>query len=809
MSQRRGFLVRPGNRVRLVLMAAASVGVVIGLVLVAFYAFMVAPALPEVRDEAQAMNLGSIVYSSDGQEIGRFFDEDRIWVSFDSISPYAIDALIATEDHRFYDHEGVDLRRTLAAVYHTLRGNTQGASTISMQLARNLYPKRIGYSRTPVRKAREIITAVKLERSLSKDTILELYLNTVPFGNRAFGIESASRRYFDRPASGLELQEAALLIGLLKGSSWYNPLRHPERALARRNIVLQRMHVANYLTEHELEASQRLPVELRFQPGNPAGGTAPHFTDHVRIVAGEWADRNGFNLFTDGLRIHTTLDSRLQSLANHAVVRRVDELHAVAAYEWSRRAIPRPAGDPSDYLRRLEAGDFDPFGYLWQSRRDILDAHIRRSDRFRRLSAVTGVDEAIENLASDTAFLDSLRSAVARLEGALVAIDPATGYVKAWVGGRDYARDQYDKVALARRQPASTFKPFVFGAALEAGYLPHHRFADSLGVYRLSESHSELREIGTPDEALTLHQALALSNNAITTLLVDVLGPHEVARYARRLGIASRLDPVPSIGLGTSDVTLLELTAAYATIASHGIRTDPIVITHIEDRDGREVARFQSERTRVIPSWTSYTLLDMMRGVIDHGTGSAIRHRHRIGGDVAGKTGTSQNYADGWFVMMHPRLVTGVWVGFNDRRITFRSSTWGLGGRNALDVAGSFFASVTSLDPNPAARRFEPPVGYVAPRVGSGSAPPLTARKSEYDVHGFIRRDAFSEGLDISEGLDMAHESVPDETGAWTDGHSMQPAPHVYRGDEQHETEDPDGDVEAALRREVRGLDSD
>lgn len=793
-------MARPRKRIRTFLLASAAAALVVFAGMAAGYALVIVPDLPQLRDEPPDVDLGSIVYAADGAEIGRFYYQDRIWVPYREISPHVVNALLATEDHRFYEHEGVDYRRTLAAVYHSLRGDVQGGSTISMQLARNLFPREIGSARTPVRKIKEIITAIKLERNFSKQEILEMYLNTVPFGNNAFGIESAARRYFSHSAGNLEPDEAALLVGLLKGTSWYNPLRHPERALARRDLVLQRMHRHGYLSSADLDDARSRSIDIDFQFGDPAGTIAPHFTDHVRLVAGEWADRNGYDLYTDGLRIHTTLDSELQQVANQAVARQVGALHAAAAYEWSRSGTAGASGSPSLYQQYLDEGRFSPFAYLWQTRGDLLDAHIRRTMRYRDATRRMSADEAISHLTSDAAFVDSLKSAVARLEGGLVAIDPATGYVKAWVGGRDYRADKYDKVAQARRQPGSTFKPFVYAAAIDFGFSPYHTFKDSLITINLPGS----RRTWTPRNAgggasgaeLSLRDALVYSKNTITAQLVNDLGPHHVATFARRMGINSRLDPVPSIGLGTSEASLLEMTSAYATIAAHGVRTTPIVITRIEDRNGRELARFGPTPEKAISSYTAYTLLDMMRGVIDHGTGAAVRHQHGIRGDLAGKTGTSQHYADGWFIMMHPRLVTGAWVGFNDRRITFRTSRWGQGGRNALHVVGDFFSAAMAIDSGLSEQRFQPPSGYVEPRDPEAYDPYLYALESGDEDGDDFLRDAFYEGLDDG----RTEDSLLHATSGWPDARGM----GLEDPDERGSASDPDADAEATLRARIR-----
>ncbi|MFW5972611.1 MAG: penicillin-binding protein 1A [Bacteroidota bacterium] len=705
------------------------------------YAAIIAPALPDIRHDEPELSLASVVLAADGPEIARYYRQDRIHVDLADISPHVIGALLAVEDHRFYYHEGVDVRRLLAAAYHTARGDIQGASTLSMQLARNLFPDEIGSARSAMRKVKEMITAVRLERGYAKHEILEMYLNTVPFGNNAFGIEAAARRYFGTSAERLSVPQSAMLIGLLKGTSYHDPLRHPQRAMLRRNLVLERMHRHGSITEEELGDYRGSPLALSVTRGQPAGTIAPHFAEHVRNLAAAWAEANGHDFYRDGLRVHTTLDTRLQEMAVSAVETQLNALQDVAAVEWSRRDFFRSTHLPA-YRARLSSRSDSAFAYLWQRHPEILDAHIRRSARFRERTSVIRYDAALADLRSDTAFTDSLRRSITRLQGALVAVDPETGHVRAWVGGRRFEHDQYDKVAQARRQTGSAFKPFVYAAAIDNGISPHASFRDTLVTVSLSGS----TRTWTPNNAgggasgaeVSLRDALIYSKNTIATLLANEVGPHRVASYARRLGIESRLDAVPSIGLGTSEASLLEMTMAYATLSARGLRHAPLVITRIEDRDGRVLARFAPEAERAVSSNTAYAVLDMMRGVVSHGTGSGLRGEFGIDVDVAGKTGTTQRHADGWFIAMHPRLVVGSWVGFNDRRVSFRSE-WGEGGRSALRLVGCFLAGVLDADPALRRYRFEPPPGYE------------TSGRSEHAVavhEPVLFRDALSEGLE-------------------------------------------------------------
>jgi penicillin-binding protein 1A len=664
---------------------------------------------PDVPDREQLSqpdwSLASVVYTAEGQELARFQQENRTWVPYGQISPHAVSALLATEDHRFFSHDGIDFFRLGSSAVQTLLGDRQGGSTVTMQLARNLFP---GFQTAPPfeRKLKELITALRLEQQYGKPEILEMYLNTVSYGNRAFGIQEAARTYFGKSAASLSLTESALLIGLLKGPSWYNPLRHPERALNRRNIVLDVMLRRGYLEEAEHTRLRNEPLGLDFQSLATVSSLAPHFVEHVRTWVEAWAEANGHDVYSGGLRIYTTLDSRLQNLAQEAVGEQMQQLQAVANYEWSHpqdfflssnpAAYPHMAGQPR-------------FSYFWQTHPEVADAYVRGSRRYK--TAVVGgthPEAAFLNLRLNATFMDSLSAVAGRLETGFIAIEPATGHVKAWIGGRDFGQDQYDKVALARRQPGSTFKPFVFAAAVDYGYAPDQLVSESPQGFRTVSADTGAAKA----DALTVRHALAISSNTATAHFVDVLGPRRVASYAQRLGIKSELRAVSSLGLGTSEVTLLEMASAYGTLANQGMHREPVVVTRIEDHSGRVLARFEPPAERAISAYTAYAVVDMLRDAVGYGTAREIRTRFGIRADVAGKTGTTQHNADGWFMLMHPELVAGSWVGFNDPRVTFRSDHWGQGAHNALYVVGAFFQRLTADQLLTRNVRFALPPGY-------------------------------------------------------------------------------------------------
>ncbi len=589
--------------------------------LVLLYVLVLIPFTPGIGDLRKAKSATpSVVMSNDGVVLAEFKRINRQWVTLDKIAPSVIDALLATEDHRFYDHHGIDFKRTVSALLSTVTGDTQGGSTLTQQLARNLYPEEIGRATTLTRKIKEAITALKIEAVYSKREILETYLNTVPFLFNAFGIELAARTYFDKSADRLDVLEAATLIGMLKATSAYNPVLQPERALKRRNLVLGQMAKHGKLTPAQLTALRKRPMRLDFERLTEPPGLAPHLVQHLRKWLIEWADARDYDIYSDGLVLRTTIDSRIQKAANQAVARQMAQLQPLAERE----------------LRR-------------------------------------GEDKSV-------------------LQAGFMAMDPRNGFVRAWVGSRDFAEEQFDHVSQARRQPGSAFKPFVYGAAFIMGMPTTATFNDEPVSIRLRGGEVwEPRDVSEPSyQPMTLRDGLAYSKNTITAQVMQEVGPARVVQLAQAMGVQSKLDPVLSLALGTSPVTLREMVGAYGIIANGGRFVEPTIVSRIEDRTGRSLVEFAPVREAVqaMPRGPALELVNVMRGVVDEGTGAAIRSRYGITADVAGKTGTTQENTDGWFIMMHPQLVAGARVGFNDK-VTMGS--WGQGARSALPMVGEVF----------------------------------------------------------------------------------------------------------------------
>ena len=664
-------------------------------VLLLLYALVLIPFTPSISDLRKVKDAKpSVVLSADGEELAVFKRANREWVKLADISPDVVGALIATEDHRFYQHHGMDLTRTASAVLHTVKGDLQGGSTLTQQLARNLFPEEIGRKATLTRKLKEAITALKIESVYTKDEILETYLNTVPFLYNAYGIEMAARTYFDKSADKLNVLESATLVGMLKGTSYYNPVINPERAVARRNIVLMQMVKHDKLAQAKFEKLKKMPLKIDFERQIETLGLAPHFTQQLRRWLIEWADRNNYNIYADGLVVRTTIDSRLQKMANAAVARQADSLQRLANAKWG-----------------LRAG--------WKNKNKLVQAFIRATPEFKA-AIESGETEALalKKLQADTAFMQSLHDEKTRLQAGFLAIDPRDGQVRAWVGSRDFTQDQFDHVQQAHRQPGSTFKPFVYGAAFENGSKPNDTFVDrDVEIPLGNGAFWRPTDGGGPSGAtLTLRQGLMYSKNTITAQVMQLVGPEKVAQLAKALGVRqSKLEEVPSLALGTSPVTLKEMVSSYSTIANDGHYIEPVLFTQVEDRHGAVLEAFRTKPPETAVSvTTAQMLVDALRGVVDRGTGTSIRSRFGITADVAGKTGTTQDNTDGWFILMHPELVAGAWVGFNDNRVTMGDS-WGQGARSALPMVGEFFQHALKskvIDPQ---ARFEAPSTAAAP----------------------------------------------------------------------------------------------
>lgn len=686
------------------------------------YLYLGLPSIEELENPQTA--IASTVHSRDGMVLERYYTENRKYVTIENISPHAIDALIATEDHRFYNHWGIDMVRTMAIPWHLINGRVQGGSTITQQLARNLY-KKIGREFSIVRKLREMITAIQIEQNYTKREIIEMYLNTVEFPNSAFGIETASQTHYNKSASELTISEAATLIGSVNAVYAYNPRLFPERSKQRRDIVLRLMRERDLISPEVFVNLESEPITLNYNPPSNSGRESRYFGEYIRRQVRDWVEENGYDLYTDGLSIYTTIDSRLQQYAEEALKTKLDSLQQIFEDEWTS-----PNGEYMDQL--------------WKEYPLFLRSFMRETDRYKNAFSKYNTDQesvVFDSLFADSAYVDSVKRARTRLEAGFTAIDPNNGNILAWVGGSNYGSVQYDHVYQSRRQAGSTFKPFVYSVAIDNGYKPYHKFSKyPTKYYDRAGKVWDPKDPQVPEgpTMVSLRQALARSlNNVTVRLLPEIAGnpgttkleelepaARKIKQMASNLGIdMSGTPPYPSIALGTAEVSLLELVSAYTTFANEGVHIEPIAITRIEDKEGNVIKEYNPEyQEEVISPETAYMMLDMMRGVIRggegfYGTGVRLRNTYNVQQDVAGKTGTTQNSADNWFVAMMPHIVMGAWVGGEDRRIRFPENTFiGQGARSALPIVGEFINMVTSDPEAPwSFDSFNSPPGFVMP----------------------------------------------------------------------------------------------
>ncbi len=673
-------------------------------------------------------NLATEIISSDGKTLGKFyFNDNRTPVAYEDLSKHLVDALIATEDVRYFDHSGIDGRGTLRAFFFL--GKRGGASTISQQLARQLF---VGAASRGVvgrmtQKIKEWVIATRLERQYTKEEIIAMYFNKYDFGNNGDGIRSASRIYFGKEPKDLNLKEAAMLVGMFKNSSFYNPIpsRNPVGTKNRRNVVLYQMAKYDYITTELKDSLQKTALDLNFTPETHSQGTATYFREYLRSFMKNWTkdkknrkpDGSTYDINSDGLKVFTTIDSRMQMHAENAVKRHMPKLQA----EFDNQNTPK---------RNKTA----PFLGLSESEINTLMSNaMRRGERWRILKEKGLSDKKIivafnkptqmrvfkwvDGKASevDTVMkpIDSMRYYKSFLRTGMMSMDPTNGHVKAWVGGMNYKHFQYDMVKQGKRQVGSTFKPFVYAAAIDQlRYSPCEKFPRSpitieANKFGNPEAWTVRNSDGEYSGEQTLKQALASSTNTITARLMNEIGPQPVVEMAKKLGVEQNIDPVPAIALGTPDISIYEMVAAYSTFANKGVYNKPVMVTRIEDKNGTVLYQFTPESKDVLSEEVAYTTVNLMEGVTQAGSGRRLRHKgqdkwdamyreimtgypYEFTNPIAGKTGTTQNQSDGWFMGMVPNLVSGVWVGAEDRAAHFSSTKYGQGASMALPIWGMF-----------------------------------------------------------------------------------------------------------------------
>lgn len=657
------------------------------------------------------LHISSELYTADSVLIGRYFQEDRDPVVYDSISSNVIHALIATEDVRFYKHKGVDIIGVFSGALSTLKGDKRGGSTITQQLAKNLYRTRYVKSqgllgRVPgvnmlVTKFKEWMTAYKLESRYSKKDIITMYLNTVSFSNNAYGIKSAAVRYFNKTPDALTATEAAVLVGMLKGTTLYNPIRNPENALIRRNVVLAQMLKEKYLTEGEYTDMAKEPLVLNLNNTDNVSSNDSYLRSAVEKWLASWSEEHDIDIYTAGLKIYTTINSKMQHLAEEAVAGQMKELQRRLENTWegkepwrdkSGNVIPEFLEDKARKLPIYKS-------LLEELKEEALVFERMRMPKKMKVFTWSG-DKEVE-----MSTMDSLKHYLMMLNTGMMAMDPYSGEIKVWIGGINHQHYKFDHVNQAKRQAGSTFKPFAYLAALEKGMSPCDIYTDKPVRIDFVNKKGE-KEVWEPKNAdwtfsyrdMSLRWAMARSLNTITAQITRDVGWDKVAETAGRCGIESALEAVPSVGLGSNDVSVFEMVKAYATFMNSGKRTEPILVAKIYDNQGNLLKSFEAKQEQVVDPENAWLMTHMLRGTIEEpgGTSQALWEWDvfKNGNQIGGKTGTSSDYVDGWFMGVTKDLVTGVWVGVDEQSIHFKNSQTGEGSKTALPIYGRFMEEV-------------------------------------------------------------------------------------------------------------------
>ena len=679
------------------------------IILTILGAFGAMPSYDQLENPQNS--LATEVYSADGVLLGKYYYQNRSSATFEEIPQIIKNALIATEDHRYYSHSGIDfigLGRAAGSL-----GSEGGGSTITQQLAKNLFTKNVSANKVVrfFQKLKEWVVAVQLERRYTKDEILNLYFNTVEFSDNSFGIKSASTTYFNKIPDSLKIEEAAVLVGMLNGNTIYNPQRNPQNSLNRRNVVLAQMENNGFLTRHACDSLKRLPIKLNYTSPDHNNGVATYFREQMRLDLMNWAKKNrkpdgsNYDIYHDGLKIYSTINYRMQRIAEAAVAKHMAELQTqfVASY--------RGHGP-------------------WEKNNDFIMGAVKQSDRYQRMKSAGISDDSIMKVfntkTSMTVFtwkgdrdtvmspLDSVKYMKWFLQAGFMVMDPATGKVLAWVGGINFRYFKYDHVNInAKRQVGSAIKPILYASAIENGYSPCMQVPNERVVFEDFNNWSPENVDGQYGGNLTLYEGLAQSVNCVSAYLMKQIGPQPMIDLAQKMGITSKIPPYPSICLGTPDISVSEMVGAYSTFANKGISCQPYCITRIEDRRGNVIADFTNKKTQVLSEQYAYVMVRMLENVVNSGTAARLRFAFGLTSDLGGKTGTTQNNTDGWFLGITPQLVGGAWVGGSDRVIRFQSTFYGQGANMALPIwayflQGCYDDRATGISPD---AQFQQPEG--------------------------------------------------------------------------------------------------
>lgn len=699
-----------------------AVGLVSGIVFFFLYLGMVdcnflwlfgkSPGFAQIKNPTTSQ--ASEIYSADGQLIGKYFNENRTPVKFDEVNPLFWKTLIDTEDERFYHHFGIDVPGMLGAVKDAVaRNDARGASTITQQLAKNMFRVRTQYStgllgkipgiRMLIMKSKEWIIATKLEMLYNKNEILTMYANTVDFGANSYGIKTACKTYFNTTPKDLTTEQAATLVGMLKATTYYNPISHPENSLRRRNVVLSNMVRHGDLSRQVYDSLCSVPIRLKYSVESNYDGQAKYFREAVADYLKEWCQSNGYDLYSSGLKIYTTIDTRMQRYAEEAAMKQMRQIQQNFKNHWGNndpwvdergRVIP-------DFIEGI-ARKQPVYKWLlekYPNQPDSIHYYLNKPHQVRVFDYQKGEIEM------QLSTMDSIRYMVKFMHCAFVAMEPQTGAVKAWVGDIDFGSWKYDKVT-AMRQPGSTFKLFVYTEAMNQGLTPCDKRRDEYISMQVYDKVKREVTTWTPSNAngsfsgdsLPLKAAFAKSINSVAVRLGQEMGIKRIIETARKMGIKSPLDDAPSLALGSSDVNLLELTDAYCTIAADGQHHEPVLVTRIEDKDGNEVFVGPTTTEQVVPYKSAFLVQQLLMGGMREPGGTSQSLWGYVGNyrdtDFGGKTGTSNNHSDAWFMGVSPRLVVGAWVGGEYRSIHFRTGALGQGSRTALPICGYFLQAV-------------------------------------------------------------------------------------------------------------------
>lgn len=653
------------------------------------------PTFEELENPHTA--LATEIYSADSVLLGKFYSQNRTNIKFEDLSPNLVNALLATEDIRFYEHPGIDARGLIRAISFAAIGEFKGgASTLSQQLAKILFhgqDRQAGIFGKIKQKLKEQVIAVRLESRYTKDEIIAMYLNQAEFNDNAFGINSAAFTYFKKSCKDLDIEEAAVLVGMLQNPSRFNPRRFPERSTSRRNTVLHQMKRYGFITEETFETLSNpndCPIVLNFQKSTHTEGIATYFREVLRLEMMKWAnqpenmklDSTKYDIYRDGLKIYTTINSKLQRHAEAAVHEHLSVLQEEFFKHWKDKDV---FADPNA--------------------KNVFLSHVKRSDRYLDLkengishdSIMKVMNTPVQmKIFTHKGELDTIMSPYDSiyyhrmiLQTGFLVVNPEDGSILAWVGGTDYKYFQYDHVT-SRRQIGSTFKPFIYSKAIENGYSPCFKITDAPVTFEDFDNWTPTNSDEYSNERLTLFQCLAKSKNTCSAYLMKQLGPEVIIQMIREMGVSAPIDAVPSICLGTPDISALEMAGAYTVFANKGIYTQPNYITSIQTKDGLELYKTTPESHDVMSEEQAYVMVELLRYVVNHGSGGRIRYRYKIEADVCGKTGTTQNNTDGWFMGFTPQFIGAVWTGGEDRVVRFRSTALGQGANMALPIWGLF-----------------------------------------------------------------------------------------------------------------------